>query len=372
MKFLVITNAPTLTQNGQLCAYAPYVIEMDVWTKYVKEFKVVSPNQYAQELLTLPFKKQPELVAISSLQFSTVNQFLLSLLKIPMVLFKLYKAMLWADHIHLRCPGNIGLLGCVVQLFFPKKPKTAKYAGNWDPGAQQPLSYRIQKWLLSNTTLTKNMQVLVYGDWPNKTKNIKPFFTATYGKDEIETRTIRDYIIVLKFVFVGSLVKGKRPLLAIQIVEELHKQGKSVSLELFGDGPLRPALEQYIHENNLGAFVIVNGNQTKAVVKQALKEAHFSILPSKSEGWPKAIAEAMFFGAIPIVTKISCVPYMLDYGKRGLLIEPKLEAAVAQISKAIENVGDLELMSEAALEWSQAYTLDVFEHEVVKLLNSEK
>ena len=38
-----------------------------------------------------------------------------------------------ADHIHLRCPGNIGLLGCFSSNFISKKIKTAKYAGNWDP-----------------------------------------------------------------------------------------------------------------------------------------------------------------------------------------------------------------------------------------------
>lgn len=77
------------------------------------------------------------------------------------------------------------MLGCLVQIFFPKKIKTAKYAGNWDPEAKQPLSYRIQRWVLSNTFLTRNIQVLVYGEWKQQTKNIKPFFTATYSKSEI-------------------------------------------------------------------------------------------------------------------------------------------------------------------------------------------
>lgn len=371
MKFLVVTSAPTLIQNEQYSAYAPYVVEMDIWTDYVKAFKVVSPNQYAQELLTLPFKNQPELVAVSSLQFSTAKQFLFSLIKTPVILFKLYKAMSWADHIHLRCPGNIGVLGCIVQMCFPKKPKTAKYAGNWDPQAKQPLSYRVQKWLLSNTLLTKNMQVLVYGDWPNQTKNIKPFFTATYSKLEIEPPMTRDYEGILKFVFVGSLVIGKRPKLAIEIIEQLHHQGRKVTLDLYGDGVLRPELEQYLEENNLNTIVTLKGNQTKAVVKQALKEAHFSILPSKSEGWPKAIAEAMFFGVIPIVTKISCVPYMLDAGKRGLLIEPDLQEAVDKINRALENTQGLQKMAKAAMAWSQEYTTDKFENEIVTLLKGE-
>ena len=70
----------------------------------------------------------------------------------------------------------MGLIGAIVNILFPNKQKTAKYAGNWDPKSKQPWSYRLQKWILSNTFLTKNMQVLVYGEWPNQTKNIKPFF----------------------------------------------------------------------------------------------------------------------------------------------------------------------------------------------------
>ena len=39
------------------------------------------------------------------------------------------------------------------------------------------------------------------------------------------------------------------------------------------------------------------------------------MLPSKSEGWPKAIAEGMFWGAIPVATRVSCLEYMLDKGE---------------------------------------------------------
>ena len=76
------------------------------------------------------------------------------------------------------------MLGCFIQILFPNKPKTAKYAGNWDPKSSQPTSYRIQKWILNNTILTKNMQALVYGEWEGNSKNIKPFFTATYQEKE--------------------------------------------------------------------------------------------------------------------------------------------------------------------------------------------
>ncbi|WP_452224260.1 glycosyltransferase [Lacinutrix chionoecetis] len=370
MRFLIISHALHKEEQSQLLSYAPYVREMNLWLKYVDEVEVIAPKtdgnpnaiEIAYEHNNINYNNVP------AIQFTTVSHALKSVIYLPLIIIKLFKACNRADHIHLRCPGNMGLLGCLVQIFFPKTLKTAKYAGNWDPKAKQPLSYRFQKWILSNTFLTKNMQVLVYGNWENQTKNIKPFFTATYYHTEIETIEKRDYNGVLKFVFIGSLVSGKRPLLTIKIIEQLHKKGYKVRLDLFGDGILKAELAQYIVVNNLEQIITLHGNQTKSVVKEALKSAHFSILPSKSEGWPKAIAEAMFFGCIPIVTKISCVPYMLDNGNRGILIEPHVEQATNKIIDTIKVKDKLELASEAAIQWSQQYTLDVFESEIAKLL----
>ncbi len=47
----------------------------------------------------------------------------------------------------------------------------------------------------------------------------------------------------------------------------------------------------------------------------------------------------MFFGVIPIATAVSCVPFMLDYGKRGILIEANLITdIVIQIENALKDV----------------------------------
>ncbi|WP_158844231.1 glycosyltransferase [Algibacter sp. L1A34] len=370
MKFLVVTNAPTLKEGQSYQAYTPYVREMDIWSANVSEFRIISPTQYNQKLLKSSFKKQPTVTSIPSLNFSTVVSASLSVLYLPIIVVRLFMAMFWADHIHLRCPGNIGLIGCFVQVFFPKKLKTAKYAGNWDPKAKQPLSYKLQKWILSHTVLTKNMTVLVYGDWPNQTKNIKSFFTATYRDEDREQVDPKVYTGDLNFIFVGSLVAGKRPLLAIQIVETLIKKGVKAKLSFFGEGILKPELQAYITKNKLESVIVLHGNQSSETVKLALKTSHFTILASKSEGWPKALAEAMFFGVIPIATSISCVPNMLDNGNRGLLIQPNLKPAVMTIESALSNTSRLEQMATLASDWSQCYTLDLFEEEIKKLIKS--
>ena len=67
-------------------------------------------------------------------------------------------------------------------------------------------------------------------------------------------------------------------------------------------------------------LVTLHGNVDTETIKVALKQAHFVVLPSKSEGWPKAIAEGMLWGAIPVATSVSCLEYMLDKGNRGILL----------------------------------------------------
>ncbi len=273
-----------------------------------------------------------------------------------------------ADHIHLRCPGNVGLIGCVVQIFFPNKKKTAKYAGNWDPESEQPLSYRLQKWILSNSFLTRNIQVLVYGDWKNQSKNIKPFFTATYSETEKEIISKNSLDVKAEFIFVGSLVSGKNPLYAIKLIQELVKKGINATLSLYGNGPEKHNLEIYIKENKLEEHIILHGNQNKETVKKAYQKSHFVVLPSKSEGWPKAIAEGMFWGCIPLSTKVSCVPFMLDYGNRGVLLEMNLQKDVFELENLLKNNDAFMSKSKLAQEWSQNYTTDFFETEIKNLL----
>jgi len=370
MKFLIISHALHKTKEEDIFSYSPYVREMNIWLKYVDSAEIVAPLGY-EPISNIDMAYQHRnlrLTLIPNIEFTSLVRSISSFLKLPIIFYRLFKACKKADHIHLRCPGNIGLLGCLVQIFFPNKIKTAKYAGNWDPNAQQSLSYRFQKWILSNTYLTRNIKVLVYGDWPNQSKNIKPFFTASYSNLEIEKPLKRDYSGDLKFVFVGTLVDGKRPSLAVQIIEAFQKKRKNVFLEVYGDGVLKPELQNYIDSNGLEKTVKIFGNQSKDTIKEALKNAHFIILASKSEGWPKAIAEAMFFGVIPIATAISCVPNMLDYGNRGLLIEPDLNLAKGTIANALNDVEKLKLMSENATKWSQQYTMEVFENNIIKVL----
>ncbi|WP_281228117.1 glycosyltransferase [Flavobacterium aquiphilum] len=370
MKFAIVTHVNHIKKENKYFAYAPYVREMNIWAKYVDEVIIVAPiiqtpcsaidSSYNQENIKF-FKIEN----INLLGFKSICN---AIFKIPKISWQIFKAMRQADHIHLRCPGNVGLLGCFVQLLFPYKPKTAKYAGNWDPKAKQPWSYRLQKWILSNTFLTRNMQVLVYGEWKKMTHNIKPFFTASYSEKEKLPINDLDLKGVIKFVFVGTLSPGKNPLYAIQLVENLYKKGYNVSLDIYGEGEERLTLENYIEWNGLEKYIVLKGNQNQNVITEAYQNSHFVILPSKSEGWPKAIAEGMFWGCVPIATNVSCVPFMLDSGNRGVLLQKELDLDIQQLEPILNDGECFDTKRKKSSDWSRKYTLDFFESEIKKMI----
>jgi glycosyltransferase involved in cell wall biosynthesis len=94
------------------------------------------------------------------------------------------------------------------------------------------------------------------------------------------------------------------------------------------------------------------------------------VLPSESEGWPKVIAEGMFWGCLPIATRVSCLPNMLDNGNRGLLLDMNFDKDVHQILTLLENLEAYADKVQKSILWSRKYTLDLFENEIKALIHS--
>lgn len=372
MIFGIITHAVHKIKDGQIYAYEPYVREMNLWEKYVEKIIILAPvSNNKIDAIEIAYKHNNiRVVQIPNFDITSITNLLRSFLVIPKICCEVYKVMKLVNHIHLRCPGNIGLLGCLVQIMFPSKSKTAKYAGNWDPRSKQPFSYRFQKWLLSNTFLTRNCKVLVYGKWKNQSKNIVPFFTASYTDKEIEIVEKKELSSQINFIFVGTFSKGKQPILCVKTIENLLFRKYNVRLDMFGEGSEFIHVKNYIKDNNLSNQIVLHGNQNKETVKKAYKKAHFLLFISKSEGWPKVVAEAMFWGCLPISSKVSCVEYMLDYGNRGTIVNPnsKVEDLVTIIENYINNEEIYQDKVLKAQSWSQKFTLNAFEKEIKKII----
>lgn len=371
MTFLIVTHVLHKNFQGRIFAYGPYVREMNLWLKHVTKVIIVAPVDsaavpnpidIAYDHSSIIFRKIPKFDILS---IKNITRTVLMLLHIVL---PVVWGMIKADHIHLRCPGNVGLIGSFVQVLFPRKVKSAKYAGNWDWNSHQPWSYRLQQRILSNTFLTRNMTVLVYGDWPDKTRNIKTFFTATYSETERIPVAKRPLSETINLAFVGMLTENKSPRISLDVLKGLIARGNNVTLSICGEGPERIYLEQKIMEYGLQDKTILLGNVNAEKVKEVLIKAHFLIFISRSEGWPKAVSEAMWWGCIPITTPVSCVPQMLGQGERGFLVDGSPEEIITIIENSKSDPDQLIIMSERAKEWARRYTTEKFDEEISDIL----
>jgi glycosyltransferase involved in cell wall biosynthesis len=371
MKFLIVTHAVHKKVDGKYFAYAPYVREMNLWLKEDDRLIIVAPitKEDVQAIELAYDYKKIKFIPVPDFNVASKLAIIKTAFLLPVLYLQIFRGMVQSNHIHLRCPGNVGMLGSMIQILFPWKNKTAKYAGNWDWNSKQPWSYRLQQRILRNTFFTRNMKVLVYGEW-KETNNIEPFFTASYSEKEISLTPPRIFEKdkPFKFIYVGALSEGKRPLLSLEVIKKLNDENIPCEIHLYGEGKDREELQQYISKNQLNDMAFLHGNVDALELKKAYQESHFLLFISKSEGWPKAVAESMFWGCLPITSAVSCVPEMIGNGTRGELIEPKVDLIVEKIIHLKDNPMVYKEKCQSAMDWSRKFTLEKFEEEVKNLL----
>jgi glycosyltransferase involved in cell wall biosynthesis len=128
-------------------------------------------------------------------------------------------------------------------------------------------------------------------------------------------------------VTVGALdqpYKGTDVLL--DAVRALRRRGAPVKLRVVGDGRLMPLLRQRCCEMGLSGDVEFMGQQDCAGVRTALDSAHLFVLPSLTEGLPRALLEAMARGLPAVASEVGGVPELLP---AECLVPPRQPDALA-------------------------------------------
>ncbi|SDA77947.1 Glycosyltransferase involved in cell wall bisynthesis [Algoriphagus alkaliphilus] len=368
--FLIITCVHHYAENGKYYGYGPYVREMNLWIRNKEKVTVLAPLISSQKpgKIDLAYDHPNlEFESVPAYHIQSWSARFQSLVQIPYILIRTFMEMWKSDHIHIRIPGNMGLLAMFVQVLFPSKFKTIKYAGNWDPESIQPLTYKIQRWIANSTHFTRNAKVLVYGNWPDNSPNVVPFFTASYRKEEEEPIKKISLRQKLKLVYIGAIYDGKNPEIGIYLSKILVDQGINFEFTYCGDGVMRQELEELSGEMGLSDHVSFLGNVTAAEIKEILKESHFLIFISRTEGWPKAVAEAMFWGCVPFTSAVSCVPEMVGKdGERGVLLSKDPEKLYQALLPFLNDESLFQQTSIAAMSWARGFNLEKFQTEIEK------
>jgi glycosyltransferase involved in cell wall biosynthesis len=130
-----------------------------------------------------------------------------------------------------------------------------------------------------------------------------------------------------RLVTVGALdqpYKGTAVLL--DAVRELRRRGAPVTLQIVGTGRLAGALQRQSTALSISDCVEFRGQVDRPGLRRALDDAHLFVLPSLTEGLPRALLEAMARGLPAVATHVGGVPELLP---SECLVPPRDSGALA-------------------------------------------
>lgn len=118
-------------------------------------------------------------------------------------------------------------------------------------------------------------------------------------------------------------------------------------LALYGSGPLKNIIERLIKRFGLNERVTLAGYVSR--VEDIWAENHVLVMPSRSEGMPVAMVEAMLCGRPVVATDVAGNSEIVEDGVSGFLAEAPTVAGVAgALERLWERRHDVEAMGQAA------------------------
>lgn len=141
-------------------------------------------------------------------------------------------------------------------------------------------------------------------------------------------------------IWAARLMPQKNPMLIINAMEEVHQLYPEMDLYMYGDGPMKEHLVNYIDDHFLGDFIHVMGAVDN--IYECMTKACLYVLSSDYEGMPNTLIEAMCIGLPVISTRVSGARELIETKKNGVLVDCNdvraLSNAIVQMLSSRDNM----------------------------------
>ncbi len=237
-------------------------------------------------------------------------------------------------HVHLF-PAN--LFVSLASLFLPKN---IKFIFNEHSVYNRRRSFKIFKILdtfvysryYKIICVSKQVQVALIEWLPNLQIKSVVISNAVPVPDLSNWSPVKKYDVL----FVGRLTKAKGVDILIKAIKILkEKYQKEIKAAIVGKGYLEEELKELVMK--LGIEKEVEFLGVRRDIEKLMKSTKLFVLPSRWEGLPLTILEAMSSGAGIIATKVGGIPEVIQNGKEGILISSEdsetLAGAIAELLK---------------------------------------
>ena len=166
-----------------------------------------------------------------------------------------------------------------------------------------------------------------------------------------------------RIVSVGRLVKIKNYDSLVKAVSKI----KDAELILFGDGPESEKLKNIA--KSCGCKLVLGGMIPNEKLPGEINKADVFVLPSHSEGMPKALLEAMACEIPCIVSDLPTLREIIKDGVNGLVCEHSPESILEKIEYVLEhNKESVEMADKARKDIVEKFSVDKLMEKEIKLL----
>jgi len=127
-----------------------------------------------------------------------------------------------------------------------------------------------------------------------------------------------------RLLYVGWVIRRKRPLDLVQALGEVRNRFPNVSLRIVGGTPdqeyLR-SIREWMTTHDLEGNVKFLGSLTQDELAEEYKRCVLLALPSGQETSPIVIGDIMAVGKPVVATRVGAVPYLVDDGQTGFVVD---------------------------------------------------
>lgn len=216
-------------------------------------------------------------------------------------------------------------------------------------------SPRVGRWIIRRTLARAGAVVALGEGWARRLREIVP--EARYAAIPNAVRIVgpspraRDGEQV-RVVFLGRIddAKGAFTLLDAWARAVPSMPAERARLTIAGHGEVERA-RAVVADNDLGESVELLPWQSAAQVAELLAGAHVLTLPSRSEGLPMVVLEAMARGLCVVASRVGGIPDLVEDGTSGVLVPADdVEALAAALGTVITDSRIRNRLGDAALD----------------------
>lgn len=212
-----------------------------------------------------------------------------------------------------------GALGAALPRYMPKSIGNVLRVPMMSRGAYAP-THAVAAWVSRIVAVSDR----VAGDLQTADPALTSVLSVVYNGVDVKEFPVRSRTLPegpIRLLYAGRLSDvDKGVLLLPDVLLGLRRRGVSVVLQVAGEGPEAGRFREAVRRKGVGDMVRMAGPRGHGETRQLMCETDIFLLPSRLEGCPNALMEAMAAGCVCVAAAIKdSVTRIVEDGISGLL-----------------------------------------------------